>query len=340
MKILQIGAGSMGNRRMRDLSARDDTEIILFDAWDERRNKAVERFGIKAFDSLDDALAWGPDTMIVSAGPNAHREFISLALKEGLNCFCEASIFGYDHREVEKVSKEKNIVVVPSQTLFFYPITEVVKKIISEDLGSLLNYSALQYFYVPDWHPGETSDFYYALNRGTAAGREINPWNLAFLNYVFGCTPIEVMGTVTKRGDIGVDSEDTWCMQTRLSNGATGQTVVSMACKEPKTLFMAAGENGVIEFDLVGGSIRRMLPGKGIDDTVSVGSLYDVLEEVYANEINRFADTILGKAEWPFSYETLAHATATLAAAEKSALFNTVEKVNLDILPAILPDAY
>ena len=340
MKILQIGAGSMGTRRMRDLSARDDVEIALFDGWDERREKAVEKFGVRDFKSFEDALDWNPDTMIISSGPSTHRELIKTAIEEGCNCFCEASLFGYDYKEIEKVSSEKNLVFAPSFTLYFYPITEVLKGVISEDLGQLFSYHSIKYFYVPDWHPGQTAKEYYALNRSTAAAREVVPFELVVYNHLFDCVPVEVTGDVSRRGSLEIDSEDTWCIQAKLSNDAIGQIIVGMACPSPKTLALAVGSNGVIEFDMVGGTIRRNLPGKGIDDTIIVGSVLDVLETVYSNEINTFIDTVLGKAEWPLSYKGLAHATAALAAGEKSSISRRAETVDLDVLPGALPDEY
>jgi len=340
MKILQIGAGSMGKRRMRDLSARGGFEIALIDSREDRRSAAVEKFGVSTFDTLDEALKWKPDAMIISAGPLNHRKLIETAMENGLNCFCEASVFGYDCEVVEKVAKEKSLVFAPSVTPYFYPVTEPLRKVISEELGSLFFYSASSTFYVPEWHPGETADEYYALNRATSAAREVLPFNLLFINNVFDCTPTAVSGVVEKRGNLDIDSEDTWCLQMKLSNGATGYINTTMACRQSQNLFMAVGTNGVIEYDLVAGTIRRKLPGIGIDDTLEAGSALPVLETCYANEIYSFADTILGTAVYPFTYRDLAHSIAALAAGEKSAISGIMEKVDLSVLPAELPDQY
>ena len=111
MKVLQIGAGSMGKRRMRDLTARGDMEIALLEGRDDRREFAIEKFGLKtSFSELEDAINWKPDIMIISSGPGTHRFFIEVGLENGFNTFCEASLFGYDYKAVEKV----DLKVIPS----------------------------------------------------------------------------------------------------------------------------------------------------------------------------------------------------------------------------------
>ena len=37
VRVLQIGAGSMGMRRLRDFTARGDVELALFDIRQDRR---------------------------------------------------------------------------------------------------------------------------------------------------------------------------------------------------------------------------------------------------------------------------------------------------------------
>ena len=72
MRVLQIGGGSMGTRRMRDLYVRPGIEIRLLDGREDRRARALAAFGIVGFSSLDEALAWDPEVVIVSTPPDQH----------------------------------------------------------------------------------------------------------------------------------------------------------------------------------------------------------------------------------------------------------------------------
>jgi len=69
MKILQLGSGSMGSRRLRDLSRRPDVTLALYDERADRRQRAHERFGVTVFTRLEDALAWEPAALVISTPP-------------------------------------------------------------------------------------------------------------------------------------------------------------------------------------------------------------------------------------------------------------------------------
>src|SRR5690242_2929369 len=69
LKILQIGAGAMGTRRLRDLQQRTDIALALYDQRPDRCAAAQARFGVKTFAALGEGLAWGPEVLIISTPP-------------------------------------------------------------------------------------------------------------------------------------------------------------------------------------------------------------------------------------------------------------------------------
>ena len=52
LKFLQIGLGSMGKRRIRNLFANGEKKIIGFDPSPERRQETEEKYGIKTIKDL------------------------------------------------------------------------------------------------------------------------------------------------------------------------------------------------------------------------------------------------------------------------------------------------
>jgi predicted dehydrogenase len=338
LKVLQIGAGSMGTRRMRDLAARGDVEVALFDMRKDRRERAENRFKIKTFDNLEEALKWTPDALSISTPPDKHHEYVELALERGLHSFSEANIWTYDYERVEKISKEKGIVTVASSSLVILPVVEALKKIVREELGELHAYSMNLSTYLPTWHPGEGKE-YYARNQETAAAREMVPFELGYLNEVFGI-PAAVAGYVEKRGKLSDGKEDTWCLQMKLDNGGAGQITVTMGCPVLLRKGWACGTNGYIEFDISAGEIYRNFPERGVEDKLYYGTVGEVLEKTYYLEISNFIESIKGMERECFSYKQSAVATAVLAAAEKSAVTGCIEQVNINVQPAKLPNMY
>lgn len=60
---------------MRELADRKDVEVALLDSREDRRARAVERFGIVAFSEKESALNWQPDALIISTPPDKHNEY-------------------------------------------------------------------------------------------------------------------------------------------------------------------------------------------------------------------------------------------------------------------------
>jgi len=102
----------------------------------------------------------------------------------------------------------------------------------------------------------------------------------------------------------------------------------------------AAGSYGYIKFDILTGDICKNIPCKGMNETIHCGGQKDILENIYAEEINCFINRIMGMDADTYTYRMGAIASGALAAAEKSFLSKKIEKVEPMIQPAILPDMY
>ena len=125
MRILQIGAGSMGTRRLRDLRACEGVEVTLFDQRADRRAAAASRFGVATTASLDEAMATEPDALVISTPPDQHTDYVRLALDTGRHFFCEADIWAFDPRVVAAANARRpagGLVAAPSCTLYLPPL--------------------------------------------------------------------------------------------------------------------------------------------------------------------------------------------------------------------------
>jgi len=215
MKILQLGSGSMGTRRLRDLHKRPDITLALYDERADRRAAAQSRFGVKVFARLDEALAWGPQALIVSTPPGTKGDYITLAFERGLHHFSEADIWTYG--AASRAAQNKSLVSAPSASMAFLPLVKQLGPLLRENLGRLLGYQFSMAFYMPSWHPAEGLE-YYARHRNTAPSREMIPFELNWLNALFS-PATEVAGRFEKFGALPGDTEDTWSMSMRLLNG-------------------------------------------------------------------------------------------------------------------------
>ncbi|MBO9605588.1 MAG: Gfo/Idh/MocA family oxidoreductase [Paenibacillaceae bacterium] len=337
-KVLQVGSGSMGTRRLRDVSARSDVELALLETSDERRQQAQARFGVTGFATMEEALAWGPQAMIISTPPQTHRELVAVAIERGLHFFSEAELFPTDYRVIERAVAEKGIVAAPSNTLLFLPVFDELRRIVRDELDAVHAYSYMLSVDTANWHPGEGKE-YYARSRSTNGTREMVVFDLSALSYAFGL-PQDASGVLRAGGELGGDREDTWALQLRLAGGGAGHLVVSGGSPQTIRKGAAVGRNGTVEFDLASGQIDCRMPALGIDRVVRTGSIADVLEPTYKREIDTFLGAVAGNAAWPHDYRTACLVAGTLAAAERSARSGRLERVDPEALPAPLPDQY
>ncbi|GAA1738041.1 Gfo/Idh/MocA family protein [Luedemannella helvata] len=338
MRVLQIGAGSMGTRRLRDLHQRPGLTLTVLDQRPDRRARAAERFGVATVATLDEAWGTTPDVLIISTPPNEHDRYIAAALKRDLHFFCEADIWSYDHRRVEEATARSGRVAAPSCTLYFNPFVRELRRVVAEELGTLHAFGYVLSVDAPSWHPGEGAE-YYARHRATAPAREMVPFELIALGHVFGHATA-ASGRVVRRGGLDLEGEDTWSLQLALEGGATGQLTVVMAVPAPVRQGWAVGDRGAIRFDLLTGVLERMLPGGAGPTVETVCDWTEVYESMYDAEMTAFLAAVRGEAPWPYPYRTAARVCATLAAAELSMRSGRTEPVELHRQPAPLPVDY
>jgi len=335
LRVLQIGAGSMGKRRLRVLGPRAGVELGLWEPRADRRAEAASRFAATLFASFEAALDWQPQALVISTPPDEHAPYVELAMERGWHHFSEANIWTHDCTRVAQLSQARGLVSAVSNSLHFLPVVRELRCVVGEELGTLHAYQAALCTWMPGWHPTEGAEFY-ARRRGTSAGREMVPFELLWLNEAFG-PAAQVCGTVSQRGQLDATSEDTWSLNMRLESGAHGQLTVLMACPALCRQGRAWGDAGDVVFDLIAGTIERNLPERRLNDKRSFGAMAEVLERAYRDEIFAFIDAVEGRATWPHSYQDSSRATATLAAAERSAVSGRWERVDTARQPEPLP---
>ena len=285
LRVLQIGAGSMGTRRLRDLSPRAEVVLGVCDSREDRRERARQRFPISSFASLEAALDWQPHALVISAPPDEHQQYVDLALERRLHHFCEAHIWTPDYRAIEAAEQEHGLVCASSNSMCFLPVVRKLRELVNQRLGVLHLYQVFLSTWLPSWHPSEPGAFY-AWRRPTAAAREMVPFELLYLNDIFGL-PSAVAGSVSRRGQLEVEGEDTWCLQMNLAGGAHGQLGVLMGSPAHLRHGFCFGSGGGLLFDIMSGQITFQ-PEAGEPQHFTCGSQKDTVEARMPRRSTRF----------------------------------------------------
>lgn len=332
LRILIVGLGSMGKRRIRNLFVNGERQISGYDILPERRKEAKEKYGIAIVDDEKKISANDFDVLIISTPPNKHGNYIRYALKNSKHFFVEHPISDDGYDDIAK-NRKSRIVKVPSCTLRFYEPIKMIKSII--DKGNIGKILAFQYHmgqYLPDWHPYEDYRDVYFSKKETSACREMLPFELIWLNWLMKSTVDKISGSISKISNLKMDADDTILANLKYKNGIIGNIIIDVISRKPFRTLRVLGSTGVLEWERFNSIIKVFDSklGKQIDVVVPKGhaeSGYVNEEEMYNDEIRSFLSAIKGKNTYPHTFADNRCLLKTLYALEKSSKSGRVMKI-------------
>jgi predicted dehydrogenase len=322
MKVGVLGLGSMGSRRIRDLLQLGH-EVRGADRRADRNLRANERFGIRTFDSAQDMIASGLDALVVSTPPDQHAASYGIAFDARLPFFSEASIVTPTLAWFDAQEARAGVHGFASATWRFYaPLVELRERLL-RDGGPTVTAVHHEYAdYLPRWHPWEPYwEFYAGASRQTSAAREMVPFELEWLCWLFG--PVAaVSATVARLGEWRTDINDAYFLQIHFEGGLRSTVRIELHREAPARLatICARGVSYQVDFnnDTLGQfdtAAERWEPVV-LRETEAASS---DLERVYAAEMRAFMAAVREEAAYPKTWGEDRHLSDILIAAERSA---------------------
>jgi len=323
MKFLVVGLGSMGKRRVRNLQYLKGGEIIGFDPRKDRGEEVEEKYKIRTFDDFDRAMAENPDALVISTPPDLHTKYAIIAAKNDKHFFTEASVVDEGMDELIDICKNKNIVAAPSCTMRFHPAVKKIRELVEKNvIGKPLAFTYHSGQYLPDWHPWEDYRKFYVAKSETGAAREIVPFELAWLTWVFG--PINFISCFKgKLSKLEADIDDVYQLILKFRAGILGHVLVDVVARVPYRIFRLLGEEGVVEWNWVEKRVKifSAKDNKWTELSVDEGAPekeYIAGEKMYMDEMRCFLQAIEGKTSYPYTFEEDKKILGFLYAAERS----------------------
>ncbi len=310
MKILIIGLGSMGKRRFRNLKALKEEDIIAFDLREDRRKEVEEKYGIRTFANFEEAMKEKPDVFIISVPPDIHLEYQLYAAKNNIHFFTEASVVKDGLEEVIELLKDKDIVGAASSTLRFHPAVKRIKELVDNDkIGKLCTFTYHSGQYLPDWHPWEKVSDYYVSKKKTGGGREIVPFELNWITWVFGevASVSAIVGNTLNMGE-GID--DVYHALLTFKSGLIAHLLVDVVSRYAYRQFKLLGADGVIEWDWNTKQVGVYNPKnkkwkyyKEDSGVAQEGYNPNIIEEMYIDEMKHFLNSVQKKEQYHYTLE-------------------------------------
>jgi hypothetical protein len=210
MKFLIIGAGSMGTRRVRTLLSLgySPLDITIYDNDTKKAEDAAKKYDIWWYDVMPNLILNKFDAVIISVPPLLKQKYISMCNDAETPCFAEADVTEYSGN------------YAASATMRFHPAIQKIKELLySGTLGKVYTFTHHCGNHIEDWHPGANKKTYYAMTKEAGGCKEIFPFELSWLSYLFG-TPIDAYGMIDKKlDDPDISADDVYCAAVKFASG-------------------------------------------------------------------------------------------------------------------------
>ncbi len=311
MKVIVVGLGSMGKRRIRLMQKRQDVEVIVgVDSKEDRRRECEELLSISTFMSVEEAAnADNYDCAFICTSPLSHSAIIRECLSKNLHVFTEINLVSDGYEENLKLAKEKNKVLFLSSTFLYREETQYIHdKIISQNKPVNYIYHIGQY--LPDWHPWEAYKNFFAGDRRTNGCREIMAIETPWISEAFG-EIVSVKSTHDKISTLEVDYDDNFIINIEHKNGNKGILIIDVVCRRAVRNFEAYSEDlyltwngtpqGLAEYDFEKKDMKPIRLYESIDH--ADGYQATVIENAYTNEIEEFFSAVRGERGQTYGFE-------------------------------------
>jgi len=301
MRVIVVGLGSMGKRRIRLLQQIDSTVTIIgIDSKSDRRKEAEDKFGITTAGSIGEATLSGeePAGAMVCTSPLSHAAIIEECLNRGLNVFTEINLVSDKYPENMSLAKEKNLVLFLSSTFLYRDEIKYIQREVSE-AKSLLSYTYHVGQYLPDWHPWENYTDYFIGDSRTSGCREIMAIDFPWLYKTFGEIS-SVTAVKGKKTGLKTTYPDSYLMLVEHKNGVQGTVVVDVVSRKAVRNFEVFGEDLYLTWDGSTDGLKKYNIESKTEENIRLYKSVDrqegyaafVVENAYRNEITSFLKAI------------------------------------------------
>ena len=298
MKVLVIGYGSMGRRRIRIVKKiYPQADILCLDKNSERKKKA-EDSGLITFDNLEDAILDTPDFAFVCTSPGTHAELILELIKHGIATFTEINLCSDKYDEIIQIARKNHVKVFMSSTLMYNKQINAIMDEIKNDKEQI-SYIYHVGQYLPDWHPWERYQDFFIGKKSTNGCREIFAIQLPWIIASFGAIK-DIKVARSHLSSLDIDFDDTYLVTITHQNGNQGMFMVDVVSRIATTYLEVIGEHihikweglpdSLLKFDTKKRSVVNLITYKHPEHVEEYSDL--IIEDEYVDEVKAFFDWV------------------------------------------------
>lgn len=308
MKVVVIGLGSMGKRRIRLIREMYPSYVVYgVDSREDRQKESKDLFGIDGFGKIT-AVPNDVESAFVCTSPLSHAGIIKECLDRKWNVFTEINLVQDGYTDNIDLAKKNECKLFLSSTFLYREETKYIRSKVNS--GRKWNYVYHVGQYLPDWHPWEKIGDYFIGDKRTSGCREIMAIELPWITKTFG--PVSSISCQTdKMTDLNIEYNDNFCMQVMHENGNKGFFVVDVVSPVAVRKFHAYAEGKYISWDGTPDSVyefdstKKGLVKVDLLETAEHVDGYSsfIVENAYKNEIKAFFEIVEQNQPCEYGFE-------------------------------------
>lgn len=225
MKLVVVGLGGIGQRHVRNLRALlgDTAEIYAYrvrrtsptltDRLTVENGLSVEeKYGITVLMDFDEALALGPDAVLICNPSSLHMPIALAAAKAGCALFIEKPLSHNEEQvgELIDTAERRGLVTLVGYQMRFHPCLRRVQSLLAgQAIGDVIAARIEVGEYLPGWHTYEDYRQMYASRADLGGGVILSQIHeLDYIYWLFGL-PTRLFALGGHLSDLEIDVEDT-----------------------------------------------------------------------------------------------------------------------------------
>lgn len=305
MKFLICGLGSIGQRHVRmiqsvtggtaDIAAfrSRKLDLVISDKLEATHGQSPEaHYGIVSFDTMDAALAWGPDAVFVTNPISMHLATALTAARAGCHIFLEKPLDSSTAlaAELAGIIAERGLTCMVGYQMRYHPGYQKIKQLLAERvLGNLISADLHFGEWLPGMHPYEDYRQSHAARSDQGGGVILCLSHEVDIAYWLFGMPDSVFARGGHLSDLEIDVEDTADIMLSVPRTDGSMPIhihLDFLQKPPRRYIQIAGDKGSLVFDYRASELQLNLIAEAAPTVISFNEFQR--NDMFLSEVRDF----------------------------------------------------
>lgn len=261
--ILIIGAGSIGERHIRNLHLLGYTNLIVY----RQRNlpfRDINTASPTVYTDWEYVIRAKPKIAFICTVTHLHLSFTTKCIEMGMHVLVEKPL-SHTCEGLEKLGEillQQNRYLHVGYMMRFHPLVQRIKNIIdSQQYGQVISIQSKWAEYLPDWHPWENYRESYAAKKTLGGGVALTlSHDIDQVCFLLGALPQTWHKTNNYKNKLDIDVEATTDILLSFESGTTANIHLSYAEKTKERFLKVVFDNATVEFNFFSSTLTIKQP--------------------------------------------------------------------------------